>query len=166
MIRLGNGTQVGPYRVQRFIKDGVFNSNYMVEDGQEGRYFLKLFDPKAIPQEWLDGGEVREITLSRGLKHDNVISYIADGTLSLNGTAYPYLVMQFYNGMLLSEIIQAGRQFSSDEIRNIACFVLEGLSYLRSEGLLHNDITPRNILFDAEGGKLTPRIIDLGHASP
>ena len=166
MIRLGNGTQVGPYRVQRFIKDGVFNSNYVVEDGQEGRFFLKLFDLKAIPEEWLDGGEVREIALSRGLKHDNVISYIADGTLSLNGTVYPYLVMQFYNGMLLSEIIQAGRQFSSDEIRNIACFVLEGLSYLRSEGLLHNDITPRNILFDAEGDKLTPKIIDLGHASP
>lgn len=166
MLRLSNGTQVGPYRIQRFIKDGIFNSSYVVEDGEEGRCFLKLFDPNAIPEAWLDGGEVREIAVSRGLKHENVISYISDGKLSLDGTDYPYLVMRFYHGMLLSEILQAGRQFTSDEIRNIACFVLEGLSYLRSEGLHHNDITPRNILFDEAGGKLTPRIIDLGHVCP
>ena len=166
MIRLDNGTPVGPYRIQRFIKDGVFNSNYVVEDGKGGLFFLKLFDPKAIPEDWLDRGEVREIVISRNLKHENVISYISDGMHVMNGTEYPYLVMQFYHGMLLSEIINAGRQFGADEVRNIACFVLEGLAYLRSEGLNHNDITPRNILLNAQDGKLMPKIIDLGHACP
>lgn len=163
MIRLNNGTQIGSYCVQRFIKDGVFNSSYVVEDGQGGRFFLKLFDLKAIPATWLNDGEVREIVNSRGLKHENVISYVADGVLTLEGESYPYLVMQFYHGMLLSEFMGAGRRFAQDEVRNIICFVLEGLVYLREEGLCHNDITPRNLLFEAASGKLLPKIIDLGH---
>lgn len=166
MIRLSNGTQIGPYRVQRFIKDGVFNSSYVVEDGQEGRFFLKLFDPKAIPAAWLDNGEVREIVNSRGLKHENVISYVADGVVTREGVSYPYLVMQFYHGLLLSELMGAGRQFTQNEVRNIISFVLEGLVYLRREGLCHNDITPRNLLFEASSGRLVPKIIDLGHTCP
>ena len=43
MIRLNNGTRVGPYRIQRFIKEGVFNCSYVVEDGQGGRFFMKIF---------------------------------------------------------------------------------------------------------------------------
>ena len=44
MIRLENDAPVGPYRVERFIKDGVFNSSYVVADGKGGRFFLKLFN--------------------------------------------------------------------------------------------------------------------------
>ena len=164
MIRLENNSAVGPYRVVRFIKDGLFNSNYVVADAAGGRFFLKVFDVKAIPESWLEGGEVVEIVNSRGLKHDNVISYVADGTLAQGGASYPYLVMQFYQGMLLSEILGAGRQFTTEEVRTIACFVLDGLVYLRNEGLHHNDICPRNILFESSTGKLTPKLIDLGHA--
>ena len=164
MIRLANNSAVGAYRVERFIKDGVFNSSYVVADADGGRFFLKLFDLQAIPEQWLDDREVVEIVISRDLKHENVISYVADGTLSLEGTSYPYLVMQFYPGMLLSEILSAGRQFTPDEVRTIACFVLEGLKYLRGEGLHHNDICPRNILFESSTGKLMPKLIDLGHA--
>ena len=163
MIRLGNGTPVGPYRIQRFIKDSLLNSCYVVDDGKDGRYFLKLFDPQAIPEEWLEGGEVREIVISRGLDNGQVTSYVADGTLTVDGVAYPYLVMQFYHGILLSEILK-NRQFTAGEVRNIACFVLQGLAYLRGRGLNHNDITPRNILLEASSNSLQPKIIDLGHA--
>ena len=164
MLRLETGAQIGPYRVERFIKDGVCNSNYVVADPQGARFFLKLFDLAAIPQAWLDGNEVREITASRGLSHPNVISYIADGLLTIGEKPYPYLVMQFFKGSLLSEFLQAGRQFTGQEIKTIACFVLDGLVYLHSQGLLHNDITPRNILLEESGDGLIPKLIDLGHA--
>ena len=156
MIRLDNDALVGPYRVERFIKDGVFNSNYVVADGKGGRFFLKLFDLQAIPPEWLDGGEVGEIVNSRGLSHHNVISYVADGVLTIQDKTYPYLVMQYFKGSLLSEFLAAGRQFTGPEIKTITCHVLEGLAYLRSEGLFHNDITPRNILLEESGEGLVP----------
>ena len=163
MIRLENGTQVGPYRVERFIKEGLYNDSYVVADDKD-RFFLKRFDQQAIPEAWLDGGEVLEIVNSRGLSHENVISYISDGTLEAEGRTYPYLVMQFFSGSLLSEYLAAGRHFTETEVRTIACFVLDGLAYLRGEGLCHNDITPRNILLDDSGQALMPKLIDLGHA--
>ena len=84
MKRLSNGTPVGPYRIQRFIKDGVFNSNYVVEDGKDGLFFLKLFDTRAIPEEWLDRGVVREIAISRDLKTPT--SYLTSRTGRLSST--------------------------------------------------------------------------------
>lgn len=165
MIRLENGFAIGPYRVERFIKDGLYNGNYVVADASGGRFFLKLFDLAAIPTDWLEGGEVLEIVNSRGLEHRNVVSYVADGTLELEGHTYPYLVMRFYPGSLLSEYLGAGRQFTEQEIRSIACSVLYGLAYLKEEGLLHNDITPRNILLEKTPDGLVPKLIDLGHAS-
>ena len=165
MIRLQNNTQIGPYRVERFIKDGLFNSNYVVTDAAGHRCFLKLFDPAVVPSSWRVNGEVEEIVNSRNLAHPHVISYISDGRVTLQGREYPYLVMQFFQGALLSEYLQEGRQFTGPEIRAIVGSVLKGLVHLRDvAGLNHNDITPRNILLEETPNGLVPKIIDLGHA--
>lgn len=165
MIRLPQDFQIGPYAVLRFIKDGLFNSNYVVTDASGGRYFLKLFDPAVVPPAWLVNGEVEEIVNSRNLSHAHVISYVSDGRVMLEGREYPYLVMQFFQGALLSEYLQEGRKFSGEEIRTIVGAVLRGLVHLRQEaGLNHNDVTPRNILLEETAEGLIPKIIDLGHA--
>ena len=165
MIHLQNNSQIGPYRVERFIKDGVFNSNYVVTDASGRRCFLKLFDPSAVPSTWQVNGEVEEIVNSRNLSHPHVISYIGDGRVTVRGQEYPYLVMQFFQGALLSEYLQEGRQFKGQEIRAIIGSVLKGLVHLRDvAGLNHNDITPRNILLEETPEGLVPKIIDLGHA--
>ena len=163
MIHLQDNTRIDAYCVERFIKDGVFNSNYIVTDDAGKRYFMKVFDLPAIPESKLDGGEVLEIVNSRGLDHPHMISYVTDGTLTLNGQLYPYLVMQYFQGMLLSEYME-GKTLSGAEVRAVACYLLDGLAYLRSEGLLHNDITPRNILLEDTKDGLMPKLIDLGHA--
>ena len=44
--------------------------------------------------------------------------------------------------------------------------VLNGLKYMHTKALLHNDITPSNIMLkELEDGMLQPTIIDLGHVS-
>ena len=165
MIHLSPDFRIGPYCVERFIKDGLFNSNYVVKDAGGHRCFLKLFDPAAVPSSWLVNGEVEEIVNSRNLAHEHVISYIADGKVTLEGREHPYLVMQFFQGALLSEYLQEGRQFTGPEIRAIGGAVLRGLIHLRDvAGLNHNDITPRNILLEETPGGLVPKLIDLGHA--
>ena len=165
MIHLSPDFRIGPYCVERFIKDGLFNSNYVVKDAGGHRCFLKLFDPAAVPSSWLVNGEVEEIVNSRNLAHEHVISYIADGKVTLEGREHPYLVMQFFQGALLSEYLQEGRQFTGPEIRAIVGAVLRGLIHLRDvAGLNHNDITPRNILLEETPGGLVPKLIDLGHA--
>ena len=166
MIRLSDNSPIGPYRVQRFIKESLHNGSYVVSDPSQGTYFVKLFDPEKVPATWFTGGEVTEIVSSRLVDHPNVISYVSDGELSVDGRSYPWLAMQFFQGMLLSELLSEGRRFSGPEVRAIIVPVLEGLVYLQeSLGLNHNDITPRNILLETQsGGRVVPKIIDLGHA--
>ena len=168
MIRLENGTSVGPYRIQRFIKDGLFNGNYVAIDEAGRPLFLKVFDYEAVPEPLRSGDTVEEIVNSRKIYHPHVISYIDDGILSLDGKSCPWLAMQYFQGQLLSEILREGRSFSGAEARALMIPVLEGLVYLhQSCGLNHNDLTPRNILLEeAPDGTLVPKIIDLGHAHP
>ena len=165
MVRLDNNAQIGPYRVQRFIKEGLHNDSYIVADAAGRRCFLKLFNPESVPAAWYVDGEVEEIVNSRRVSDRNVISYVGDGTVTVQGRTYPYLVMQFFQGALLSEYLNEGRRFSSSEARAVAVAVLSGLVYLRRDaGLNHNDITPRNILLEETPEGLSPKIIDLGHA--
>ena len=165
MIRLPDNAPVGPYRVQRFIKEGQHNGSYVVCDASQNTFFLKLFDTERVPEAWFSDGEVAEIVASRRVAHSNVISYVSDGTLMVDGHAYPWLAMQFFQGTLLSELLSEGRRFSGAETRAVIIPVLEGLAYLQASlGMNHNDITPRNILLEEQpGGAVVPKIIDLGH---
>ena len=166
MVTLAENTPVGAYKVHRFIKKGLYNDSYVVKDEEGHPFFMKLFDLPRIPAKMLVDGTVEEIVLSRQLKHDHVISYVADGTVPVEGTDCQFLVTQYFNGQLLSETIRAGRLYTPTEAKGITHAILSGLRYLHTQGLCHNDLTPRNIfLEEAEDGTVVPKIIDLGHLS-
>ena len=164
MVTLAENTPVGAYKVHRFIKKGLYNDSYVVKDEEGHPFFMKLFDLSRIPAKMLVDGTVEEIVLSRQLKHDHVISYVADGTVPVEGTDCQFLVTQYFNGQLLSETLRAGRLYTPTEAKGITHAILSGLRYLHTQGLCHNDLTPRNIfLEEAEDGAIVPKIIDLGH---
>lgn len=167
MIVLEEGFQVGEYRVSCFIKEGLYNSSYRVVDEKGVSYFMKFYDEELVPEKLLVDGVVLEVLLSRRVKHNNVISYIADGKVEIEGRAYHYLVTEFFHGSLLSEVIDGGKVFSYQEAKDLIRGVLDGLVYLHSLNLNHNDLTPRNILLEETGrDQYVPKIIDLGHLCP
>ena len=165
MFILKEAEPIGKYAVQYLIKQGGFTSTYRVEaDGVP--YFVKLFDPALVPPKLMREEGVTEIVLGRKIRHENVVSYVEDGVLERDGVKYPYLVTEFFRGRLLSEYLREGAKFTVDTARQIIAGVLQGLRYIHSLDLRHNDITPRNIILDeVEKGKFIPRIIDLGHMS-
>lgn len=167
MIVLGEGFQVGDYRVSCFIKEGLYNSSYRVVDEKGVSYFMKFYDEELVPEKLLVDGVVLEVLLSRRIKHRNVISYIADGKVEIEGKTYCYLITEFFHGSLLSEVIEGGKVFSYQEAKDLIRGVLDGLVYLHSLNLNHNDLTPRNILLEETGrDQYVPKIIDLGHLCP
>lgn len=167
MIVLEEGYKVGDYRVSCFIKEGLYNSSYRMVDEKGVSYFMKFYEEELVPEKLLVDGVILEILLSRRIKHSNVISYVADGKVEIEGKAYHYLITEFFHGSLLSEVIESGKVFSYQEAKDLIRGVLDGLVYLHSLNLNHNDLTPRNILLEETGrDQYVPKIIDLGHLCP
>lgn len=163
---LAQDTIIDHYGISSFIKDGEINETYRVTDtsGNFKPLFMKLYVPERFsPEVKSFGGKVPEIELCRGLSHPYVISYVADGTYTdADSKEYPYIITNYFSGRLLSEMLGYDKSpFTTDEIVSIYRQVIEGLKFLHENGLVHNDITPRNIMYDPESKII--QIIDMGH---
>lgn len=162
---LKDNSKIGNYIVHSFIKDGQFNESYVVIDSSGISYFLKIYDTKRIPNEIMNTDSIiTEIDYCEKMNHPNVISYVEKGVYSEEGNDYPYLVTNYISGSLVADPLTKGRIFPLEMTLEIVKYVLKGLSHIHSLGLIHNDITPRNIIFNPKELQKTS-IIDLGHVS-
>ena len=87
-----------------------------------------------------------EVKLLRKLRHKNVISYVgaffSSGLISI-------LTEYASGGALHSHIVTAGRTsapFATDRIRRWIGELAEGLHFIHGEGVLHRDLSPKNLL--------------------
>lgn len=162
---LKENSKIGEYTVESFIKDGQFNESFIVKDSSGISYFLKIYDPKRIPHEILNSDSIiTEIDYCEKMNHPNVIRYVDKGVYSEDGSDYPYLITNYIQGSLVADPLAKGRIFTLDMTLEIAKNALKGLSHIHSLGLLHNDITPRNIIYTPKDLSKTA-LIDLGHVS-
>ncbi|MDE6333457.1 MAG: AAA family ATPase [Muribaculaceae bacterium] len=166
MPLLAPHTHIGCYEIDAFVKDGEVNETYRVtcNGDSRGSMFMKLYIPERFTPEMKSaGGLIDEIELMRGYAHPFVISYIDDGIYEApDGNKYPYLVTNYFNGRLLAEMLRYdSTPFTVDDIINIYIQMLTGLANLHSLGLVHNDITPRNVMYNPESKSI--QIIDMGH---
>ena len=77
-----------------------------------------------------------------------------------NGTAY--IVMEYLSGMTLRQYEKQYKGKISEKQASVLLEpVVKALSYLHSNGIVHCDISPDNLLFDREGSL---RLIDFGAA--
>ena len=164
------GDKIGKYIVNDFIKKGATAESYTVYGSDDMLYFCKVFNISDIKSSMLfEGKEVFEIVFCKELsaeRNDNIIHYIDNGGFRKGDKDYHYLVTEFYQGELLNESVEKDGVFDVEDATQITLCVLSGLKYMHSKALLHNDITPSNIMLkELEDGMLQPTIIDLGHVS-
>ncbi len=165
MSILKDKQQIDAYKVSLFIKDGQFNESYKVQDSVGDFFFLKIYDPNRIPERVLNTDSiVTEISYCEKLNHPNIINYVGKGVFLQDGNNYPYLVTKFIEGSLISDPLTKGRIFPLHMALDIIKNALKGLSYMHSQGLVHNDITPRNIIYNPKDLGSTS-LIDLGHVA-
>ena len=72
----------------------------------------------------------------------------------------PYLVSEFVEGPSLSDVLTS-RQLPPRESAELAATVADALQYAHDNGVIHRDVKPSNILFDAAG---KPHLMDFGLA--
>jgi serine/threonine protein kinase len=99
----------------------------------------------------------REVETIARLSHPNIVmAFDAD-----ESEAGPFLVMEFVDGRdLASEVAQAGPLPVADAIDRILQ-AAQGLGYAHSQGIVHRDVKPSNLLRGVDG---VVKVADLGLA--
>lgn len=155
------------YSVLLFIKQGSNAETYRVK-GKNGKlYFLKLFNFSKLSRNAFDSeNNLLEIEFLKKIKHENIVSYKASGEVIFESKKFAYLVLDFIAGETLAERISRERFENYYDIQQVINDVLKGLNYLHTlpEPIIHNEITPQNIMLDLSGEVLKAKIIDFGYA--
>ena len=144
------------FKINRLIASGGMGDVYEAIDTSNGsRVALKLM-PIDIEDKLPDaqrGFKLEAQSLER-LDSENVVKIIETGTFE----GVPYIVMEFLEGRLLSEITD-NFVFGVDEAFPIMLQLLEGLSACHKLRIIHRDIKPSNIIITDAG---TAKILDFG----
>jgi transitional endoplasmic reticulum ATPase len=155
------------YSVVLFIKQSSNAETYRVK-GKDGKlYFLKLFNYSKLHRSAFDSeNNLLEIEFLKSINHSNIVSYKDSGELIYERKKYGYLVLNFIIGETLEEKISREKLDSLYDLKQIAIDVLNGLNYLHSldDPIIHNEITPQNIMLDLSGDIPQAKIIDFGYA--
>jgi len=133
------------YRLERELGRGGFATVFLATDLKHQRQVaLKVLHPelaRALGSERF----LREIATVAQFKHPHILplhdSGDADGLL--------YYVMPFLEGESLRQRLDREKQLPLDEALRIAREVADALGYAHVLGIVHRDVKPDNILFEA-----------------
>jgi len=106
---------------------------------------IKVLDTAAAADATLRRNFVKEARSLAQISHANVVSVYDVGEVD----NLPYIVMEHLaGGSLRARIDRAGPLKAGDAVR-IAIEIANGLAFTHSKGIIHSDLKPSNILFDA-----------------
>ena len=155
------------YTVLLFIKHGSNAETYRAK-GIDGKlYFLKLFIYSKLHRSAFDAeNNLLEIEFLKKIKHENIVSFKDSGELIYEGKKYGFLILNFIAGETLAEKISREPFLVYYDVKQIISDILKGLEYLHGllEPIIHNEITPQNIMLDLSGDIPKAILIDFGFA--
>ncbi|HQX02497.1 MAG TPA: AAA family ATPase [Flavobacterium sp.] len=155
------------YTVLLFIKNGSNAQTYRVK-GLDGKlYFLKLFNYSKLHRSQFDiEGNLLEIEFLKQIDHPNIVKYRDNGEIVIENQKYAFLVLDFIAGETIADKIIREDVLDEYDVRQFSVGILNGLKYLHTQDncIIHNEITPQNIMLDLSGDIPVVKIIDFGYA--
>lgn len=144
----------GRYRLQELLGAGGAGRVFVARDEVAGRRVaVKLFSTGYARGHQGYERFVREARIASALKHANLVE--AFDFSAEQG----YLVMEYMSGGSLATRLRP--RLSENAARRMALDVLGGLELAHRRGVIHRDVKPANIFFDARG---TAKLGDFGVA--
>ncbi len=174
-LRPGTELCNGQYLIDRYINSGGFGITYLARDSLGRKVVIKECFPNAICCRAGEAVRLRsdsfhvdfdqavklfqkEARALAQLQHPNIVG--VHQIFEANGTAY--MALDFVEGRDLFDLLdQNPDALTPAAIEELAFVLLDALSYVHENGILHRDISPDNILLDTSG---TPVLIDFGAA--
>ncbi|BCJ51317.1 hypothetical protein Asp14428_27920 [Actinoplanes sp. NBRC 14428] len=163
MARLPIGTAIlRRYVLTRAIGQGGVSTVYAAVDARRGRKLaVKILAPLLADDPGAREDARREAVITDRLRHPSVPRVFAYGDAPLpDGTVVPYVVLELLDGVPLTELLARGRLEWPEAVR-IAATVADVLAVAHRRGVVHRDLTARNVMVTADGVK----IIDFGLAT-
>lgn len=150
------------YEIVRLLGNGGMGSVMQVMDRFLDNEVLamKILFPHLSRDEMTFARFKNEISVARRLGHPNIVQLFEFGRA---GGGYFYITMEYLSGGNLSdEIYSLKRQnLSFPEVLRILRDMASGIAYAHSQGVVHRDLKPDNILF---GDNREVKIADFGLA--
>lgn len=100
----------------------------------------------------------REEEIGLRLNHPYVLRFIPISTPK----SRPYIVTEYLRGCTLAHLLSAMAPISEADALRIGELLCEALAYLHSQGVVHRDLKPHNVMVGCDG---TIRLLDFGLAS-
>lgn len=164
---LSKGYSAQAFTVLFPIKHGSNAETYRVKGNDGSLYFLKLFNYVKLHRSAFDDeNNLLETEFLKSIKHPNIGSYKDSGELIYDGKKFGFLVLNFIAGETLAERISRVPISSLYDVKQIVTSILNALNYLHNlqDPIIHNEITPQNIMLDLSDDIPVPKIIDFGYA--
>jgi|CXWL01.1.fsa_nt_gi hypothetical protein len=147
----------GRYAVGERLGSGGFGVVYRAYD-RDVRREVAL---KVLRADRADGGAIRrfqrEAALARDVTSPNLVRIFETG----RSEGLVFLVLELLPGGSLRDRLRAGPLSLADAL-GVAGDLLQGLAVLHAAGIVHRDVKPSNLLFDANG---VAKLADLGLAT-
>ncbi len=153
------GRRIGSYLIEKELGEGGMGTVFQAvraDDEYQKRVAIKL----------VKGGFASSFAITRfkaerqilaGLEHPN-IARLLDGGRTEDG--YPYLVMEFVDGVPIDEYCDAHRLTISQRLQLFRT-VCDAVQFAHQNLIIHRDLKPGNILVTNDG---VPKLLDFGIA--
>ena len=139
---LGRGGMGAVYKARQPKLDRFVALKILLPERQGGGQFAERF--------------AREARALARLNHPDIVAVYDFGEVG----GYPYLVMEYVDGLSLRQLLQRGR-LAPEEALVIVPKICAALHFAHHLGIVHRDIKPENILLDKSG---QVKIADFGIA--
>ncbi|MDH3532565.1 MAG: HDOD domain-containing protein [Gammaproteobacteria bacterium] len=150
---------IGRYELIRAVGKGSQGSVYLGRDPTLDRLVaIKVLTSKDVElNSMTDDGVPLEARISSKLKHPNIVPIFDAGECAVG----PYLVFEYVEGKTLAQALKTAGPMSIEAAVPLLDAILQAVAAAHAAEILHLDLSPRNILIDADE---VPRVMDFGLA--
>ena len=177
---LRKGTRlIGRYTIEKVLGQGGFGITYLgIDELHEKKVAIKEFFPQGIVTRNIEYEAAVTVTfvgekdnynkgkekflkeariMARFSKDEGIVK--AQDFFEINNTAY--IVMEYLEGITLKQYLRENERIEPEELLELFVPLIESLDEIHSQGLIHRDISPDNIMV-LLGGKI--KLMDFGAA--
>ena len=155
-----NNKQIGDYLLNEEIGSGGFAKVVLgihIPTGE--KVAIKIMDKQQILSDELNKERVlSEISILKIVRHNNIIKLYE----VMETPQKIYLVMEYCDGGELFDYIVSKQHLSEKQACVFFQELIDALTYLHSQNIVHRDVKPENILLESSGKSLTCKLIDFG----